>query len=70
MPVKVNGFKLFTEETPSTYPMNIAFKAAQFQSNDLARKFLRRMREAVAAEALNANKTEVLIELAGECGLI
>jgi predicted DsbA family dithiol-disulfide isomerase len=69
MPVEVNGFKLFTEDTPSTYPMNRAFKAAQFQSNDLAKKFLRRIREAVAAEAINANKTEVLIELAGECGL-
>jgi predicted DsbA family dithiol-disulfide isomerase len=69
MPVEVNGFKLFTEETSSTYPMNIAFKAAQFQSNDLAKKFLRRIREAVAAEAINANKTEVLIELASECGL-
>jgi putative protein-disulfide isomerase len=69
MPVQVNGFELFTEETPSTYPMNIAFKAAQFQSNDLAKKLLRRMREAVAAEAINANKTEVLIELAAECGL-
>lgn len=69
MPVEVNGFKLFTEETPSTYPMNIAFKAAQFQSNALAKKLLRRMREAVAAEAINANKTEVLIELAADCGL-
>lgn len=69
MPVEVNGFKLFTEETPSTYPMNIAFKAAQFQNNDLAKMLLRRMREAVAAEAINANKTEVLIELAAECGL-
>ena len=49
MPVEVNGFKLFTEETSSTYPMNIAFKAAQFQSNDLAKKFLR-IREAVAAK--------------------
>jgi putative protein-disulfide isomerase len=69
MPVEVNGFKLFTEDTPSTYPMNIAFKAAQFQSNDLAKKFLRRVREALAAEAINANQTEVLIELVGECGL-
>jgi predicted DsbA family dithiol-disulfide isomerase len=69
MPVEVNGFQLFTEETPSTYPMNIAFKAVQFQSNDLAKKFLRRIREAVAAEAINANKTEALIELAVECGV-
>jgi putative protein-disulfide isomerase len=69
MPVEVNGFKLFTEETSSTYPMNIAFKAVQFQSNDLAKKFLRRIREAVAAEAINANQIEVLIELAGECGV-
>jgi predicted DsbA family dithiol-disulfide isomerase len=69
MPVEPKGFNLFTEENPSTYPMNIAYKAAQFQSEELAKKFLRRIRMAVECEARQANKTEVLIELAGECGL-
>ena len=69
MPVEAKGFSLFSEEAPSTYPMNIAYKAAQFQSDVLAKKFLRRIREAVETEARKANQIEVLIELAGECGL-
>jgi len=69
MPVQAKGFKLFDEENPSTYPMNIAYKAAQFQDEELANKFLRRIREAVAAEAKQANTMEVLIELAKESGL-
>ena len=69
MPVQAEGFKLFDDKNPSTYPMNIAYKAAQFQSEEKANKFLRRMREAIAAEAKQANTMEVLIELAQESGL-
>ncbi|MBK5239643.1 DsbA family protein [Clostridium sp.] len=69
MPVKVEGFKLFSEDHPSTYPQNIAFKAAQFENQQLADKFLRRMREASASEAKQTNKQEILIELASEVGL-
>jgi len=69
MPVQDKGFSLFDDENPSTYPMNIAYKAAQIQDNNLASKFLRRMREAIAAEAKKANKMEVLIELAQDSGL-
>jgi len=69
MPVKVEGFKLFTKDQPSTYPQNIAYKAAQMQDEVKADRFLRRMREASAAEALQTNLTEVLVELASEVGL-
>ncbi len=69
MPVQAKGFKLFDEENPSTFPMNIAYKAAQFQGEEIANKFLRRIREAVAAETKQANTMEVLIELAQESGL-
>lgn len=69
MPVQAAGFKLFDDENPSTYPMNIAFKAAQMQDEDKANKFLRRMREAIAAEAKQANRMEVLIELVQDSGL-
>ena len=69
MPVLAEGFKLFDEENPSTFPMNIAYKSAEFQSEELANKFLRRIREATAAEAKQANTMEVLIELAQESGL-
>jgi hypothetical protein len=59
MPVKGEGFRLFSKEHPSTYPQNIAYKAAQMQDQALAHKFLRRIREASAAEARQTNTTEV-----------
>jgi putative protein-disulfide isomerase len=69
MPVRSEGFKLFSREHPSTYPQNIAYKAAQMQDHARADKFLRRIREASAAEARQTNKTEILLELASEVGL-
>ena len=69
MPVQDDGFELFTESDRSTHPMNIAYKAAQFQGEEIANRFLRRMREAIAAEAKQANKLEVLVELANDIGL-
>ncbi len=69
MPVKAEGFILFSKENPSTYPQNIAYKAAQMQDEEKANRFLRRMREASAAEAKVTGTTEVLVELASEVGL-
>lgn len=69
MPVKTEGFKLFSKDQPSTYPQNIAYKAAQMQDELKANQFLRRIREASAAEAMQTNLTEVLVELASEVGL-
>ena len=69
MPVQSEGFKLFSKEYPSTYPQNIAYKAAQIQDQVLANRYLRRIREASAAEAKLTNITEVLVELASEVGL-
>jgi putative protein-disulfide isomerase len=69
MPVKTDGFKLFSKDQPSTYPQNIAYKAAQMQDEEKANRFLRRIREASAAEAKQTNLTEVLVELASEANL-
>jgi len=69
MPVRSEGFMLFSQEHPSSYPLNIAYKAAQIQDQVLANRFLRRIREASAAEAKQTNTTEVLVELASEVGL-
>src|SRR6185369_5613658 len=69
MPVQSEGFRLFSQEHPSTYPQNIAYKAAQIQDQVLANRYLRRIREASAAEAKLTNTTEVLVELASEAGL-
>jgi predicted DsbA family dithiol-disulfide isomerase len=69
MPIRTEGFNLFADEYPSTYPQNIAYKAAQMEDEVLANKFLRRIREASEAEAKQTSRLEVLIELASEVGL-
>ncbi len=69
MPVKSEGFSLVSNDYPSSYPQNIAYKAAQMESEEKANRFLRRMREATAAEAKQTNRKEVLIGLASEVGL-
>lgn len=69
MPVEAEGFNLFSNERISSYPQNIAYKAAQMQDEELAKRFLRRLREASAAEAKITNSLEVLVELASETGL-
>jgi len=69
MPVRSEGFRLFGAETVSTHPQNIACKAAELADPRLAPRYLRRLREASAAEARETGRREVLIELADEVGL-
>ncbi|NLJ89583.1 MAG: DsbA family protein [Clostridiales bacterium] len=66
MPIKAEGFNLFSKEYPSSYPQNIAYKAAQMLDARKADKFLRRLREATFTEAKVTSKLEVQIELAKE----
>ncbi len=53
----------------STYPAGIAFKAAQFQGKENGNRYLRRLREAGAAERLVIQNTDVQGNLAEEIGL-
>lgn len=70
MPVDSKAFlKLKTEGFRSTYPANIAYKAAQIQDQGLADKFLRRLREAASAEGKIIHRIDVQVELAEEVGL-
>lgn len=69
MPVKPEGFHLFSKEFPSTYPQNIAYKAAQMVDPQKADALLRRMREATLAEAKVTSDPDVQIELASDVGL-
>lgn len=67
MPVDVS---LWREDPPeSTYRACVAYQAASFQGRDLAHAFLRRMREAGAAEAANLEREVVLAGLAADAGL-
>lgn len=69
MPVKPEGFHLFSKEFPSTYPQNIAYKAAQMVDPLKADALLRRIREATLTEAKVTSDPDVQIELASEVGL-
>lgn len=69
MPVHTEGFRLFSDTTPSSWPQNIAFKAAQAATPEHANRFLRRVRQATMAEALPTGEAETLYQLAGICGV-
>lgn len=73
MPVKEQGFHLFSEQYPSTFPQNIAYVAAKLccahrvgENGDIARanRFLRRVQQATAVEAMQTSRPEVLADLA------
>jgi predicted DsbA family dithiol-disulfide isomerase len=53
----------------STWPANIAYKAAQFQDHGLADRYLRRLREAALLEGRCVGEYPVLWELAAKMGL-
>lgn len=69
MPVDERVFHDLKDEFRSTYPANIAYKSAEFQDEELAKKFLRRMREAAAAERKAIHKLDVQASMAKEVGL-
>lgn len=67
MPVDTDVWK---ENPPqSSYPANVAYKAAEFQDAGLANRYLRRLRAAVSVERRDISQRAVLIELADDVGL-
>jgi predicted DsbA family dithiol-disulfide isomerase len=69
MPVNTKQFSEYHQEFTSTWPANIATKAAEMQNKELAWKYLRRLREAAAAEARPIHRLEEQLKLAKEVGL-
>jgi putative protein-disulfide isomerase len=69
MPVKTNGFRMFTDQDVSTWPMCEAYESARLQGEAAGGRYLRRLRAATAAEARRTNRIEVQSELATEVGL-
>ena len=68
MPVNCKDMNLYSERYPSSFPQNIAYKAAKRLNPDAAKIFLRRMREATFIEGKRTSQIDVLIRLAVECG--
>ncbi len=69
MPVDVEVYFDIKDDVFSTYPACIAFEAAKLQSEDMAKLYLRRLREAAAAERLAIQHSDVQMALADEIGL-
>ncbi|MEM0348870.1 MAG: DsbA family protein [Candidatus Caldarchaeum sp.] len=69
MPVDSRVFYEIKDSFTSTYPANIAAKAAELQDKELAKRYLRRLREAAAAERKHIHRLEVQMELAQEVRL-
>ncbi|NLD34496.1 MAG: DsbA family protein [Clostridiales bacterium] len=69
MPIRAEGFHLFSQDAPSTYPQNIAYKAAQIASPRLADRYLRLLRAATFTRALVTSRRDVQVALAREAGL-
>jgi hypothetical protein len=69
MPIKVEGFNLFSETENSSFPLCIAFKAAQMANMEKADLFLYNLRAAAMAEARQAITESELIAIADESGI-
>ena len=67
MPVDVSVWE--TDPPTSSLPANLAFEAAALQDRDLAHEYLRRLREAAAAEARPLDDEDDLLALAESVGL-
>ena len=68
MPVNIEHMSLFSERYPSSFPQNIAYEAAKRINPALAKKYLRRIREATFLEQRRTSQMDVLVELATEVG--
>lgn len=69
MSVDVEVYFDIKDEVFSTHPACIAFEAAKLQSEDMGKLYLRRLREAAAAERLAIQHSDVQVALADEIGL-
>lgn len=70
MPVDPDNFRLFSDDHPSTYPQNIAYKAARMAADkSTADRFLYNIRLFAAAKAALVSHEDVLAELAEDSGI-
>lgn len=67
MPVDAGVWRV--DPPQSTHPASEAYQAAKAQDPAAARRYLRRLREAVATERRNIARRDVLVRLADEVGL-
>ncbi|MBO6240594.1 MAG: DsbA family protein [Butyrivibrio sp.] len=69
LPINMKGFHLFDEEHRSSYPLNIAYKAAQLADNEKADLFLYNLRHATVLEARQTTLTTEILNVAKDTGI-
>lgn len=69
LPINMDGFHLFDENHRSSYPLCIAYKAAQFCDPEKADEFLLRLRRATIVETRQTTRTDELVAVAVASGL-
>ncbi|MBI5355785.1 MAG: DsbA family protein [Candidatus Aenigmarchaeota archaeon] len=65
----INEETVLEDPPNSTWPSNVAYKAAEFQGEAIGERYLRRLREAAFLEGLNISKRDVLEALAASVGV-
>ena len=69
LPINMEGFHLFDAEHRSSYPLCIAYKAAQLADPAKADAFLLKLRRATIVETRQTTRTDELVAVAMEAGL-
>ncbi|MFZ7236861.1 DsbA family protein [Avibacterium gallinarum] len=69
MPIAMTDLRLFSEEQPSSLPLNLAYKAVQAIAPEKAAPFLYRLRFATIAEQRPTTQLPELERVAKQCGI-
>lgn len=69
LPINMEGFRLFDKDHRSSYPLCIAYKAAQCCAPDKAENYLVRLRRATIVETRPTTHTEELVDVARAVGI-
>jgi len=69
LPINMDGFHLFDADHRSSYPLCIAYKAAELCCPEKALAFLLKLRRATIVETRQTTRTDELIAVAAEAGL-
>lgn len=69
LPINMDGFHLFDADHRSSYPLCLAYKAAELCGPEKAFSFLLKLRRATIVETRQTTRTDELIAVAADAGL-
>ena len=69
MPIHMDGFCLFSEEQPSSLPLNLAYKAAQLAAPELADRFLYNLRYATIVDTRPTTRLDEILKVVRQTGI-